>query len=678
MIAYNAINIQAQQNLPEGVSKIEIYDWTRTREPTEISNGEKKLNSYSTLSGFNKGISDDEIAKIDELYDAKLNLRSISLVSESESAKEDSEVKSVENKSVKEESVVKNVENELEQADTEDELVQVDIEASEAEKESVQTDTNIEEESVQAEENAPDKSIKGGKVLRTVANYESSTLRYNINSLREYLKSNQSVVWHDDKITWDLYTRVNENEPAIEWRLFSAKFNLTSEQLNMIKNSKSIETQMVLGISADNQYGFELMIPFNDIINVFINDKITSINYANRNAVSKYYFNDTLITYKYPLSSKCPSLDYHNSLSSHTGNSHLDTTGLNESDFLDTRIRENLKIGENNIDFLIGNIIDDENLLSTSNGFSKVNLYIIENPKVDIKTTFYTYHNGEIVYYNKDYLPKNGESVYMRIDIENNSDKIDVENLDLIMNVSRTNQIKVSAQKVTLDGKSIDVRCYINEDFSTEGYSISRLKNLNTGEKISIMSDDLKYTVTSNDCKTEYVYLVCNLKMNYITDKLKYSMWKNWESKAGVTNDTRIKIPVSKLLGSFTISLEVEDEDIVEVSTLNDNSSLENQAFLLNLVSSEDFVNMYILPGKTYKVEDVCLNLDYKINFVLPQNYEIVDTSSYSNSGSNLARVQSENTSKNIEIKIKKKKGSYFYKNDQKKITVDFLENNSL
>lgn len=667
------MNIQAQRNLPEGVSEIEIYDWTRTREPTEIINGEKKLNSYSTLSGFNKGISEDEVAEIDELYDAKLNLRSISLVSESESVKEEPKVNDIEEELVQADIKANNVEKEL---------VQVDIDANNVEEESVQSDVdaNNVEESVQVDEDATDKSIKGGKVLRTIANYESSTLRYNINSLREYLKSNQNVVWNDNKVTWDLYTLVNENESAIEWRLFSAKFNLTSEQLNMIKNSKSIDTQMVLGISADNQYGFELVIPFNDIINVFVNDKITSINYASRSTVSKYYFNDTLVTYKYTLSSKCPSIDYHNSLSSHTGNTHLDTTGLNESDFLDTRIRDNLKIGENNIDFVIGNIIDDENLLSTSNGFSKVNLYIIENPKVDIKTTFYTYHNNDIVYYNKDYLPKNGESVYMRIDIENNSEKIDVENLDLIINVSRSNQIKLNSQKVTLDGKTINVRCYINEDFSTEGYSISRIKNLNTGEKISIISDDLKYTVTSNDCKTGYVYLVCNLKMNYITDNLKYSVWKKLENKAGVTNDNRIKIPVSELLGSFTISLEVEDEDIVEVSTLNEkyNNSLKDKGFLLNLSSSQDFVNMYILPGQTYTVNDICLNLDYKINFVLPQDYEIVDTTSYSNSGENLAKVQNENSSQHIEIKIKKKKGSYFYKNDQKKITVDCLENNAL
>lgn len=610
---HNALNIEAQGNLPVGVSKIEVYDWTRTREPIEILNGEKKLNSYSSVSGFNKGVLEDEVAEIVGLYGEKLDLKDISLVYE-----------------------------------------------------------NIADSSEVIEEGQViNQSIKGGKVLRTVLNPDNNgtydVFRYNIKELKQYLKSDNPIMWQDgDKITWDLYTSVNENAPSVEWRMFSGKFNLTSEQLNMIKNARSIEAQMVLGISCDNLYGFELMVPFNDIVNIFVNDKITSLNYANRSVVSKYYFNDTLIPYKYPLSSKCPDREYHSSLLNHTGGSHLDTTGLNESNLLDTSIRDNLKIGENTIDILIGNIIDNESLLSTSNGFSKVNLYIIENPKIDIKAMFYTYHDGNIVYYNDDYLPKKDEKVYLRIDIENNSDTIDVENLDLIVNVASTYQIKINQQKVTLDGKTIDVRCYTNGDFSTEGYSISRLKNLKAKEKISIISDDLSYTVTSTNCKTGCVYLVCNIKMNYITDKLTYNISKKLEKKSGVTIDNRMTIPVSKPLGSITISLIVEG---VEVSTLNDDGQ---DPFLLNLVSSKDFVNLSILPGKLYRVEDICLNLDYKINFFLPQDYEIVDTSSYLANTENLIRVKDENISANIEIKIKKKKGSYFYKNDHKDITVNF------
>ena len=79
---HNALNIEAQGNLPVGVSKIEVYDWTRTREPTEILNGEKKLNSYSPLSGFNKGVLEDEVAEIVGLYGEKLDLKDISLVDE--------------------------------------------------------------------------------------------------------------------------------------------------------------------------------------------------------------------------------------------------------------------------------------------------------------------------------------------------------------------------------------------------------------------------------------------------------------------------------------------------------------------------------------------------------------------------------------------------------------------
>ena len=39
----NLQNIQAERNLPLGVTEVELTNWTKTREPEEIGDGEKKM-----------------------------------------------------------------------------------------------------------------------------------------------------------------------------------------------------------------------------------------------------------------------------------------------------------------------------------------------------------------------------------------------------------------------------------------------------------------------------------------------------------------------------------------------------------------------------------------------------------------------------------------------------------
>ena len=67
--------------------------------------------------------------------------------------------------------------------------------------------------------------------------------------------------------------------------------------------------------------------------------------------------------------------------------------------FMETNISKDLKLGENTIDFLVGNFISSESVLNNSYGFSKLNLYIIEKPQLDINVQFYKYRDGKIVYF---------------------------------------------------------------------------------------------------------------------------------------------------------------------------------------------------------------------------------------------------------------------------------------
>ena len=77
----NLQNIDAGRSLPVGVSEVELTNWTKTREPNEINNGEKQLNSHSDLAELNKNIDQSDVENIKDLYDSKNNiLRGINYV----------------------------------------------------------------------------------------------------------------------------------------------------------------------------------------------------------------------------------------------------------------------------------------------------------------------------------------------------------------------------------------------------------------------------------------------------------------------------------------------------------------------------------------------------------------------------------------------------------------------
>ena len=80
-----------------------------------------------------------------------------------------------------------------------------------------------------------------------------------------------------------------------------------------------------------------------------------------------------------------------------------------------------------------------------------------------------------------------------------------------------------------------------------------------------------------------------------------------------------------------------------------------------------------IKPGQTYTVKNLNIDGTYYINLILPQNYIIVDTDTYSSSNQNKVQMDAtDDYSEDIHIKLKRKNNSYFYKNKQNDVDLSF------
>ena len=337
----NLQNIQAERSLPLGVTEIELTNWTKTREPEEIGDGEKKMKSHSDRAELNEGISSEEVESIDGLYksgNGYLNLTNINYVTSS---------------SDKLDNVNENVEQSTQK-------------------------------------------VTGNKVLRAFLNSGSSIqlINYNIGDLYGYLKSDKPINWNDEgKVTWNLHTCVDPKNKvnSVELRMISASFNITSEQIELIQSGKAYA---VLGVPAENEYGFEPIMPYNDMVSVFLNGIATNINYECRSVTQSCKLNKFTINYKTTKSNDCWDKTYHQNLSSHTDGHHIhmDTlSGGNKGELTPLDLRNWLRKDKNNIDILIGNYITNSNQKNISCGFSKINLYIIEKPKIDVTMKLYKY-----------------------------------------------------------------------------------------------------------------------------------------------------------------------------------------------------------------------------------------------------------------------------------------------
>ena len=708
----NLQDIDAGRSLPVGVTEVELKNWTKTREPDEIESGEKKLNSHSTLYKFNRNIDESDVENIQDLYDSSNKLRGINYVTiNSESNTEgnekiedqsnsigdiDDEVYNENNDISQEESSlnINDVSKEEYSFNTNNASKEENQDISEQDKSTTQQQyakdntTNQSIPKVIVEDNKTQTKVTGNKVLRTIVTpQKGGIIRYDLWTLYDYLKSDKEVKWQEDKfVTWDLYTSLDQKneQTSVEWRMLSAKINISPEQYDLLSNN---EAYAVLGVEADNEYGFELIVPYNDIISVFINGLVTSLNYQNRNTDRIYNLDGSNTKYKPSTLSKCKNPTIHKSdLSKHTDFYHFETgvfnmsntSGLNANMIMETDISNKLNLGENSIDFLVGNFISSESVLNNSYGFSKLNLYIIEKPKLDINIQFYKYIDDEILYFNEDYAPTRGDDVYIRIDITNTSDKFVLNNLDLDMKITST-PLKINKNTITYNNLNIknNTRCYINDDFSTQ-YSIDILKELKCGDKVTIMSDKITYSITKNDAVRSAVICSGNLKMNYIKDDFTHIEFKN--------NQTAIRVPTSSSCGTLNFTCEIEDEDNALASNIGDKitedgyseggdykDNKEEPSLIVNVSNDNESANLVIKPGQTYKVENLSIDKTYNISLILPQNYIVIDTDTYSSSKQNTVQIDTNSDyDHDIHIKIKKKSNPYFYKNKQDEVDLSF------
>lgn len=338
----------------------------------------------------------------------------------------------------------------------------------------------------------------------------------------------------------------------------------------------------------------------------------------------------------------------------------MDTlSGGNKGELTPLDLRNWLRKDKNNIDILIGNYITNSNQKNISCGFSKINLYIIEKPKIDVTMKLYKYKNGQVVYFDENYRPTKGDEVYVRIDIKNTSDNYTLKNINF-SRTGRSNQdnitVQMSPDNFIYNGNNItdDIRCYINEDFKNK-YKIEALKSLQPKGVLTIMSDKMKYTVGDTNIKYKQIRLSGNISVNYIRDEFKF-----------ISAEKIITAPISDEGGILEIKCSVENDD-----------GLSEESFLINVESDKDFSNLSIKPGETYMLKNLSINDSYYINLVVPQDYEIVDSETYQGSSQNkinLSQMDAQNYTGNIEIQLKKKNNPYFYKNKQGKININVLD----
>lgn len=389
--------------LPSGVERVEIGNWTKTREVNEIGGDEKKLNSevLSNIENINMGDDAKEVEIVDNVYN-NINLK------------------------------MKNI-----------------------------IDANNDRLS-QSDGNEDIRTIKGGKVLRTRA-FSSDPISFNYENIKSWIGSNESILWKQESlgskfITWPCYVKVSEqviskNAP-IEWRMLEGKFQLSDEQINLIREKK---VQPVIGIEVNNNEDFKLICPLSDIFNIFINGKFTDINYsaASGNYIFRVDGNNTFIKYKYISSNEknqfCDK-EVDSILSQHTNSNHIDFNILKDNySFAINSARTDKKyykmIGDISeyisdstnqytISLLTGQIgrINQEDSSNTG-GISKINLYLIKNPEIDVSIKPYIIKNEQKEYINPNYKFSYNEKIRFDVEITNLSDEYNLSDLNLNINI---------------------------------------------------------------------------------------------------------------------------------------------------------------------------------------------------------------------------------------------------
>ena len=583
LLMMNLVYVKKSDALPTGVDRVEIGNWTKTREINEIKGEEKKLNS--------------------ERFD---NIRNINF---------------------------------------EDSLSQIE------EFTNLYTSTSKSMRTVKQVNDDSKNIIKENKVLRTRVRTFEPIYSFTYDTIKTWIGSEESPTWGEGYlgskiITWPCYVEVLKYDingvAPIEWRMLEGEFKLNKEQLEAIKLKK---VQPVIGIESEE--GDQLILPFCDLLSIFINGEITDINY--RASSEPYKFKIDKVIGNYSLvnlmeNNKYCNKEMDNKLSQHTRNKHIDCNILTKT------ISDNYykmvgdvsqyikpEISDYKISLLIGQLGRmGEGILNYNGGISKITLFLIENPKFNVNIKPYTINdNGKKLYINSDYKFSYNEKILFDVEIINESSSYDYSNLDLRIDLIKelkegsakirdVFQFNKSTAKYNDTSIKDNVNVYVNDDNTP--CSINELSNLDKGDKLTISSNKLAYTVTEYNALKEQIDYDYTLQVNYLNDHIFYKY----------TNTNRLQ--ANLIEGRLTVTVNGNDEDY----------------FYLKLKGEDNSANIKVKSNEPYTVLNLDYDKEYELSLINSLSYKSVSSQNFV-----LKNASGYNT-KSITINANTKPNNYF------------------
>lgn len=583
LLITNLVCINKVDALPAGVDKVEIDNWTKTREVNEINGEEKKLNSeyFDNIKNINFDDSINKLEVINNLYTSS----------------------SIAMREVK--------------------------------------DLNVNSENI----------IEGNKVLRTRVRLSEPFYSFTYNTIKTWVGSDISPVWKEGQLgskilTWPSYVEVLESggdkEAPVEWRMLEGEFKLNKEQLELIKSKK---VQPVIGIESNDD--LHLVLPFCDLLNVFINDNITKINYKSVQYNYKFKIDKTIGNYEIVNltgNGKYCNKEKDNVLSQHTQNKHIDCnilqSEINKNYYeMVGDISQYIKtdVSEYKISLLIGQLgRKGDNIFNYNGGTSKITLFLIETPQFKVNIKPYIINDeGNKIYVSSDYKFLYNEKILFDVEIINESSSYDYSNLDLridmikelrdnIVKISDVFQLSPNSAKYNDSSIKNNINLYLNGD--EEPYSISQLSNLEKGDKILISSSEFIYTPTDYNALDEKIHYDCTLQFNYLNNYTFYK-YKN-----------RDTLQVKPMGGRLTITVKNNEEDY----------------FYLKLTGKENSSNIKVKSNKPYTICNLDYDTEYKLSLINSSSYKPISSQYFV-----LKNAQGYNT-KSITIDANPKYNNYF------------------
>ncbi len=495
---------------------------------------------------------------------------------------------------------------------------------------------------------------QGNKVLRTRArvfepiySFDSSTSKTSsYDTLNTWVGSNISAKWVDGQrgskiITWPCYVELLENNnklnSPIEWRMLEGKFQLSDEQIGQIKSKK---VQPVIGISTDDE-NFQMILPFNDLIHVFINRKPTDINYRSVLGSYKFKMSNQIIEYQQinlPENERYCNKNIDDELSIHTNSKHIDcnmlrpTTADNYfrmigdiSQYIDTRVNEY------KISLAVGQLARyGEGASSYGGGISKIELFLIKNPQFDILVKPYKIIEDKKQYIDSNYKFSYNEQILYDLEIINQDENYDYSNLAITLNLMKglnlSDNIQLNKNSAKLNSKSIenDVNVYLNN--SENSTTIEELSSLKKGDKLTISSDKFKYNVTEYNSSIEKINYDYTFDFNYLNN---YTYYKYKNIKP---------LPVKPVGGSLIVTVNSDREDY----------------FYLKLKGADNSANIKIKNNQPYTISNLDYDKEYELSLINSSSYQPESSEHF------ILKNLSGARTKNIAIDVNPKTNNYF------------------